>query len=332
MDIAVRKRYNSPDKIADKSVRHRFWMGSYLFFFFIFLIGYLFLKDENLRIHGSLAYKVMLQKIALGGIFTCIILLLSKSAERLIVKKNTGPSHYNLLRALRLSSILLIVLVIISILFVNWYTAAVSLGVISLILSFSLQTPLTSLIAWIYIVIRSPYRVGDRIKINAFKGDVVEIHYMDTTIWEVGGDYLTNDVPSGKLIRFPNSLVLQNAVVNYSWEKFPYIWNEVSVFVPYNTDLDHVEKVMKEITTNELDPELTKSIIHFKEVVKHTSVDEDDINEHPFVTFNIARSANDTLIQAIVTYAVETGKAGMVRSRLIKKIMAELKKVQAPAK
>jgi len=324
MDITVRKRYANLDKITKKSTKHTFLISGYFLFLLAFISARFILKDENLRIYGSLAYKEVLQKISLGGVFTCLILIVVKWVERLVVRKSKTLEHYNLVRVLRLISILLIALVIISILFVNWYAAAVSFGVISLILSFSLQTPLTSLIAWAYILARSPYRVGDRIKINSFKGDVVEINYMDTTLWEMGGDYLTNDVPIGKLIRFPNSLVLQNAVFNYSWKKFPCIWNEVSVFVPYKSDLDFVEKVMKEVTVQELGPEHTKKIKDFKEGVKHTSVDEDDINEHPFVSFSIK---GETWIQAIVTYAVEPKLAGELRSRLIKEIMKELKKV-----
>lgn len=258
MDITVRKSYASLDNITKKSSKHTFLISGYFLLLFAFITACFILKDENLCIFGSLAYKEKLQKISLGGVFTCLILIIVKWVERLVMKKSKMQEHYNLVRALRLISILLIALVIISILYVNWYAAAVSFGVISLFLSFSLQTPLTSIIAWAYILARSPYRVGDRIKINSIKGDIVEINYMDTTLWEIGGDYLSNDVPSGKLIRFPNSLVLQNAIFNYSWKKFPFIWKEISVYVPYKSDLEHIEKIMKEITIRELSTEHIK--------------------------------------------------------------------------
>jgi small-conductance mechanosensitive channel len=325
MDITVRKNYGPHDKITKKEIRNYFRVGSYALLFFVFLLTYFFLQDENLRILGSLAYKVVVRKIALGGVFTFLILVLKNLVERLVVKKSIAPAYYNPLRVLRLSSILLIAISVVSTFFVNWYTAVFSLGVISLILSFALQTPLTSLIAWVYILIRSPYRVGDRIKINALKGDVVEVNYFDTTLWELGGDYLSNDVPSGRLIRFPNSMVLQSAVFNYSWEKFPYLWNEVSIFVPYNSDLDHVEKIMKAITAKELGTELNKSIKHFKEAVKETSVDEEGIHEEPYVSFNIHE---ESWIQATVIYPVELNRSIGIRNRLIKNILAELQKAK----
>ena len=65
-----------------------------------------------------------------------------------------------------------------------------------------------SFIAWIYILIRQPYRVGDRIKIGDATGDVIDVGYLDTTLWEFGGQYISGDHPSGRLIKFPNEKVL----------------------------------------------------------------------------------------------------------------------------
>ena len=150
--------------------------------------------------------------------------------------------------------------IVISFLFAKWYTAAVSLGLVSLILGFALQTPISSLIGWFYIVIRTPYRIGDRIQVGDFTGDVVEISYLDTTLWEFHGDYLSNDVPSGRLIRFPNTLVLQSEVYNYSWRKFPFIWNEVPFHIAYESDLEWVEKTIKEVAKKELGDDMAEAI------------------------------------------------------------------------
>ena len=84
------------------------------------------------------------------------------------------------------------------------------------------------LLAWIYILIRRPYRVGDRIRIGEATGDVIDVSYLDTTLWEFGGEYLSTDHPSGRLIKFPNSNVLATPVYNYSWPLFPYIWKSSS--------------------------------------------------------------------------------------------------------
>jgi small-conductance mechanosensitive channel len=57
----------------------------------------------------------------------------------------------------------------------------------ALILGFALQKPITSFIGWLYLLIRKPYQVGDRIRIGEASGDVVDVGYLDTTLWEFGG-------------------------------------------------------------------------------------------------------------------------------------------------
>jgi small-conductance mechanosensitive channel len=69
----------------------------------------------------------------------------------------------------------------------------------------AVQTPRTSFLGWIYILIRRPYQVGDRIQIEDATGDVIDVSYLDTTLWEFGGKYLSTDHPSGRIIKFPNS-------------------------------------------------------------------------------------------------------------------------------
>jgi small-conductance mechanosensitive channel len=258
----------------------------------------------------------------LGAFFSFLVLITGRIAEMIVIKRSQSKSlRYNLVRAIRLLTAIFILVVIISFVFQNWYTAAVSLGLISLILGFALQVPISSFIAWLYIIFRTPYRVGDRIEISQFRGDVVEIGYLDTTLWEFGGNYLTNDMPSGRLIRFPNSMVLQSAVFNYSWPKFPYIWNEIPFHIAYESDLEFVEKTLKKITKTVLSPQMADRINDLKELVKQTPVDELQIKEYPFVSFRINPN---TWVEVLVTYLVEPKQATAVRSRIIKQAIAAL--------
>src|SRR5690606_12932488 len=135
-------------------------------------------------------------------------------------------------------------IVVVSFLFQNLMAAAVSFGLISLVLGFALQAPITSFIAWVYLVFRRSYLVGDRIQIKNFRGDVIEISYLDTSILECSGDYLGNDRRSGRIIRFPNSLILKEEIINYSGPQVPFIWNETPIQVAYTSDLQFVESCL----------------------------------------------------------------------------------------
>ncbi len=298
------------------------WLGTYITIALVAMAAYILFRLHIFDLLGK--YRLLLQRFSLAVFFAVVVLAIGKLVEVLIHKNSTGKyTRYNLIHLTRLIAIILVALIVISFLFTNWYAAAVSLGLISLILGFALQTPISSFIGWVYIIIRNPYSIGDRIQIGDFKGDVIEISYFDTTLWEFGGDYLTNDLPSGRLIRFPNSLILQSAVYNYSWEDFEYIWNEIPFYVAYTSDLAFVSKTIREVTTSELGPQMLDRVTQLKAMVKNSPVDELEIKEYPYVTFRV--NAN-TWVEVTVTYLVPPRKASRFRTTIIHKILDELNK------
>jgi len=120
----------------------------------------------------------------------------------------------------------------------QWVGLLFSLGIVGFAVTFALQQPLFSLIGWVYIVLKRPYRVRDRVTIEGSRGDVAEVDFFVTTLREAGGDLLSTNQPSGRIITLPNSVVLSSHVHNHSWEEFPYVWNELGIQVAYETDLE----------------------------------------------------------------------------------------------
>jgi small-conductance mechanosensitive channel len=205
--------------------------------------------------------------------------------------------------------------------FVNWYTALISVGVVSVIIGLSVQTPMTSFIGWIYILVRRPYRVGDRIEIEDATGDVIDVGYIDTTLWEFGGKYISGDHPSGRIIKFPNSKVLNSIVYNYSWPLFPYIWNEIKLNIGYESDLQFVATTMQRIAEEELGEAMMERVEQYRRLLARTPVDELEVREHPRVVFRVSEN---TWLEAIVRYLVAPREAGPVKTRLIKKLLPAL--------
>jgi len=224
-------------------------------------------------------------------------------------------------RILRLLAGLGLLFIVVSVLFVNWYAAVVSLGLISLILGFALQTPISSFIGWIYILARRPYRVGDRIEIEDARGDVIDVSYLDTTLWEIGGRHLSTDHPSGRLIKFPNAKVLNNAVVNYSWPLFPYIWNEIKFHVAYESDLEFVSTTMQQVTEAELGESMLEKVRLFRDLLARTPVDQLQVRERPAVLFRVN---DNTWLEAIVRYLVHPKESGRVKTQLTRKLLEAL--------
>ena len=229
--------------------------------------------------------------------------------------------RFTLQRVEHLLVALVIALIAVSIIFVNWYAALTALGVGSIIIGLAVQTPMKSFIAWIYILVRQPFRVGDRIKIDDATGDVIDVGYLDTTLWEFGGQYISGDHPSGRTIRFPNEKVLDSIVYNYSWPLFPYIWNEIKFQIAYQSDLEFVAKTMQRIVEEELGEEMMERIGVYRDLLARTPVDELEVREHPRVIFRVDEV---TWVDAIVRYLVAPREAGSMKSRLIPKLLAAL--------
>jgi len=259
----------------------------------------------------------------LRGVALIIVVLATAKSVRVyaIGRLDDVVTRFTLKRILYLVAGILIALIAISVIFVNWYAALTALGVGSIIVGLAVQTPAKSFIAWIFILVRQPYRVGDRIKIGDATGDVIDVGYLDTTLWEFGGQYISGDHPSGRVIRFPNEKVLDEIVWNYSWPLFPYIWNEIKFQVAYQSDLKFVAETMQRIVAEEIGKEMMERVSVYRELLARTPVDELEVREHPRVIFRVDEV---TWIDAIVRYLVAPREAGPVKSRLIPKLLAAL--------
>ena len=272
-------------------------------------------------------------RVLRGAALIVIVLAIAKAAAVYgLGRVEDASTRFTLQRIVHLVVALLIALIAISIIFVNWYATVAALGVGSIIIGLAVQTPMKSFIAWIYILVRQPYRVGDRIKIGDATGDVIDVGYLDTTLWEFGGQYISGDHPSGRLIKFPNEKVLDELVYNYSWPLFPYIWNEIKFQIAYQSDLKFVAETMQQIVEKELGEEMMKRVEVFRDLLARTPVDELEVRSRPRVIFRVDEV---TWINAIVRYLVSPREAGSVKTRLIPKLIAALNaepdKVMFPA-
>ena len=275
----------------------------------------------------------IVERIVRGTVLIVLVLALARAVSIYALGRiEDAATRFTLQRVLRLLVAVAISVVAISIVFVNWYAAVAAVGVGSIIIGLAVQTPMKSFIALIYILVRQPYRVGDRIQIGEATGDVIDVGYLDTTLWEFGGKYISGDHPSGRVIKFPNEQVLDEIVYNYSWPLFPYIWNEIKFPVAFNADLEFIASTMQKITEEELGKEMITRVQTFRDLLARTPVDELEVQEHPRVIFRVNEN---TWLEAIVRYLVPPREAGRVKTRLIKKLLAALNaapdKVMFPA-
>jgi small-conductance mechanosensitive channel len=108
------------------------------------------------------------------------------------------------------------------------------LGLLSAGLAIALKDPLVNLAGWVYILWRRPFVPGDRVTVRLHTGDVTDQRVFGFTLLEVGTE--TGAAQStGRIIHVPNGWVFSDSVVNHT-SAFAYVWNEVSVTVPFESD------------------------------------------------------------------------------------------------
>lgn len=297
----------------------------FLFFTHIFLFVGLIALEWVLRlklIPVPQAYFNQVQRWVHAAILCVVVLAIAKAVSvYLFGRIEDASTRFTLKRVEYLIVGVILAVIIVSAVFVNWYPALTALGIGSIIVGLAVQTPAKSFLAWIFILVRQPFRVGDRIQIGDATGDVIDVGYLDTTLWEFGGKYISGDHPSGRVIRFPNEKVFDEIVWNYSWPLFPYIWNEIKFQIAYQSDLEFVATTMQTIVQEELGNEMLERVEVFRQVLAQTPVDELEVRAHPRVVF---RADEMTWIDAIVRYVVPPREAGRIKTRLIPKLLAAL--------
>ncbi|OAB31298.1 Small-conductance mechanosensitive channel [Flavobacterium fryxellicola] len=276
------------------------------------------------RLPISSIYIPLAQKVVLAVMLISLVLLATRLLKKIFGRKiENKTTIFNFNRIADLLAALFILVIILSLLFANWYAAMVSFGIVTLILGFALQNLIVSFFGWLYILVRKPYEVGDRIRIGAVYGDVINVSYVDTTLWEFNGDYLSSDHPSGRIIRFANSKVFSEFVYNYSWPLFPFIWNELSIFISYDSDFKFTEDTIIRVVTEEIGEAMVRRVKRFKKILADTPVDELNVTEYPSV---VLKANANTWIEVIVRYLVEPKNSGKVKKHLFEAVMNELKK------
>ena len=115
---------------------------------------------------------------------------------------------------------------------------------ISMILGWSLQRPVTGVAAWLMVMIKRPFRIGDRIIIQGVRGDVLDISPTHILLGEVGGT-IGGEEASNRGILIPNAILFDQMVTNYAVsQEAKYILDEVPVRVSYESDYGLAEETL----------------------------------------------------------------------------------------
>ncbi|MBT8382781.1 MAG: mechanosensitive ion channel [Ignavibacteria bacterium] len=146
-------------------------------------------------------------------------------------------------------SLYISVFIILLFLAFNWLgligSVGTFLGLMTAGIAIALKDPLVNMVAWLFILIRQPFRVGDRIQIGDQAGDVIDIRIFQFSLIEIG-NWVDADQSTGRVIHIPNGIVFTTPQSNYT-TGFEQIWHEIPILITFESDWKKVKKILTDI-------------------------------------------------------------------------------------
>lgn len=202
-------------------------------------------------------------------------------------------------------------------------TAAV--GMITAGLAFALQRVVTAVAGYVVILRGQIFSVGDRIAMGGVRGDVIGLRFTQTVIMEMGqppgeqGDAPSMWVKSrqytGRIVTVTNAKIFDEPVYNYSRD-FPFIWEEMTIPISYDTDRGRAETIIREtaekFTTNVQN--VGEEALH--EMEHRYFMAREDLRPHVYWRIT------DNWVEMTVRFIVEAHGVRGVKDRMSREILA----------
>jgi len=203
--------------------------------------------------------KIIIIVVVFAFLFMVYRLLTKLISRELLHHAKTAKEKANTKIFLRLWKFFFIFMLILILIFT--YTESLtalgmSAGFLGVLLGWALQKPITGVAAWLTIITKKPFQVGDRVIIDDVKGDVVDITLSHIHLDEAGGT-VSGEEKSGRSIMVPTSTLFEKNFINYTLTD-DFILDEVLSSVTFESDIkkarklcnDAANEILKKTRTN----------------------------------------------------------------------------------
>lgn len=186
-------------------------------------------------------------------LLTVLIVALLWLLRRLLVtaveRLDPNPAHHYHLRKLSAYGATLLGFLLLGLVwFEQFRSISTFLGLLSAGLAIALKDLVLGFAGWLFILLRKPFELGDRIEIGGLRGDVIDIRLFKFTLMEVG-NWVAAEQSTGRVIHVPNGQVLSGVMMNYS-RGFAYLWHELPILVTFESDWRRAKEILTEIVND----------------------------------------------------------------------------------
>ena len=253
--------------------------------------------------------------IAKTLVFFLFLTIIKKIGVRILKQINDSKKEYLYIQKYKLLINVIKILIFI-LLWGKYLESFITLiSLISAGFTIALRDLIFNFFSGIYIKIKKPFGIEDRIEINNYKGDVININALSFEVLEVNNQTLTGQ-STGVVTHLPNSLIFSYPLRNYN-KVFKYIWNEMTFKVPLKCNLSKTKGVIYKIVNSN---EVIKTIpSKMKNQVNNSSSDyRVYYNQYdPIIYTQII----DSHIELTVRYLIHPKKARYINSVISNKVI-----------
>lgn len=125
-------------------------------------------------------------------------------------------------------------------------SVATFLGLLSAGITIALKDLILNMAGWVFIMLRKPFSIEDRIEIGNDAGDVIDIRLFSFTINEIR-NWVNADQSTGRIIHIPNGFLFTKPLANYG-TGFRFIWNEICVLITFESNWEKAKEVLETIS------------------------------------------------------------------------------------
>ena len=239
--------------------------------------------------------------------------------EQVIANRIKEPkTRYSMRRISSLLSILIFIAVAIAIWVDNLQALLVSYGVLAAGAAVALQDVFKNLTGGLVIFLTGTYKIGDRIEVQGKIGDVIDIGIFYTTLLETN-EWVMGDQATGRLSIIPNNYVLSGVVNNYTRDH-PYIWDEISIPITYDSDWKKSYKIIESVVSVETQKSADESDKSVSKLADKYYLPKRSTETTVFVVLT------DNWINFNIRYITEVRQRRTVKDRLNRRLLTELEK------
>lgn len=277
------------------------------------------MEDTVVHFMDSFSFQQIQAGLASSFLLFIALFVLIHFSRQYVTENVTDKTlRYRMQKWIAFIGYLLFFLILVSIFKKDMSNFAFVMGVIGGGIAFSLQTVIASIAGWLVIVLSSFYKVGDRVKVGAITGDVIDIGVLSTMLMECG-EWVKSDQYTGRVVRIANNFIFKDAVYNYSGE-FPFLWDELTLPIHYGSSVNETKELLLRVA-NEVTGEYSSS---FNERWSHLG--KKFVMEDASVKPMVGVVATDNWIEFSLRYVVDYKLRRSTRTKLYIRILEEIEK------